>query len=165
MIELDILMVIAEVAVAIAGFSAVVANFSKNWSAQKGKQLSDLLYQSGIVLFASLVPLIMSQQAEYPEESEMLWGISSAMYIFFAIVIITSDFWKERKGGTERKTRLLYAFPFFLAIVGLAINIYLGAQAWLYLLALLLNLAFAFFSFVVLLKPLIEVEEDTKRSS
>ena len=54
MVELDILMVIAQVAVAIAGFSAVVANFSKNWSAQKGKQLSDLLYQSGIVLFASL---------------------------------------------------------------------------------------------------------------
>ena len=157
MIELDILMVIAEVAVAIAGFSAVVANFSKNWSAQKGKQLSDLLYQSGIVLFASLVPLIMSQQ----DESEMLWAISSAMYIFFALVTIARDFWKERKGGAERKTRLLYASPFFLAIVGLVINIYLGAQAWLYLLALLLNLAFAFFSFVALLKPLIEVEEDT----
>ena len=161
MIELDILMVIAEVAVAIAGFSAVVANFSKNWSARKGKQLHDLLYQSGIVLFASLVPLIMSQQ----DESEVLWAISSAMYIFFALVTIAHDFWKERKSGIERRTRLLYASPFFLAIVALAINIYLGAQAWLYLLALLLNLAFAFFSFVVLLKPLIEVEEDTKRSS
>jgi len=157
MIELDILMVIAEVAVAIAGFSAVVANFSKNWSARKGKQLHDLLYQSGIVLFASLVPLIMSQQ----DESEVLWAISSAMYIFFALVTIARDFWKERKSGIERRTRLLYASPFFLAIVALAINIYLGAQAWLYLLALLLNLAFAFFSFVALLKPLIEVEEDT----
>tara|TARA_B100001996_G_scaffold331035_1_gene279485 strand:- start:17 stop:496 length:480 start_codon:yes stop_codon:yes gene_type:complete len=157
MIELDILMVIAEVAVAIAGFSAVVANFSKNWSARKGKQLHDLLYQSGIVLFASLVPLIMSQQ----DESEVLWAISSAMYIFFALVTIAHDFWKERKSGIERRTRLLYASPFFLAIVALAINIYLGAQAWLYLLALLLNLAFAFFSFVALLKPLIEVEEDT----
>ena len=157
MIELDILMVIAEVAVAIAGFSAVVANFSKNWSARKGKQLHDLLYQSGIVLFASLVPLIMSQQ----DESEVLWPISSAMYIFFALVTIARDFWKERKSGIERRTRLLYASPFFLAIVALAINIYLGAQAWLYLLALLLNLAFAFFSFVALLKPLIEVEEDT----
>ena len=157
MIELDILMVIAEVAVAIAGVSAVVANFSKNWSARKGKQLHDLLYQSGIVLFASLVPLIMSQQ----DESEVLWAISSAMYIFFALVTIAHDFWKERKSGIERRTRLLYASPFFLAIVALAINIYLGAQAWLYLLALLLNLAFAFFSFVALLKPLIEVEEDT----
>ena len=157
MIELDILMVIAEVAVAIAGFSAVVANFSKNWSARKGKQLHDLLYQSGIVLFASLVPLIMSQQ----DESEVLWAISSAMYIFFALVTIASDFWKTRKSGIERRTRLLYASPFFLAVVALAINIYLGAQAWLYLLALLLNLAFAFFSFVALLKPLIEVEEDT----
>ena len=74
MIELDILMVIAEVAVAIAGFSAVVANFSKNWSARKGKQLHDLLYQSGIVLFASLVPLIMSQQGENSDESKMLWA-------------------------------------------------------------------------------------------
>jgi|TARA_B100001250_G_scaffold157512_1_gene135330 hypothetical protein len=159
MIELDILMVIAEVAVAIAGFSAVVANFSKNWSAQKGKQLHDLLYQSGIVLFASLVPLIMSQQGEGPDESETLWAISSAMYIFFALVTIARDFWKARKSGIERRTRLLYASPFFLAILALAINIYLGAEAWLYLLALLLNLAFAFYSFVALLKPLIEAED------
>ena len=35
--ELDILMVIAEVAVALSGFSAVVANFSGNWTAAKSQ--------------------------------------------------------------------------------------------------------------------------------
>ena len=62
--ELDILMVIAEVAVALAGFSAVVANFSGNWTAAKSQQLANLLIQSGIALFASMVPLIISQKAD-----------------------------------------------------------------------------------------------------
>lgn len=59
--ELDILMVIAEIAVALAGFAAVVANFSENWTQAKSEQLANLLTQSGIALFASMVPLIMSQ--------------------------------------------------------------------------------------------------------
>lgn len=58
--ELDILMVIAEIAVALAGFAAVVANFSENWTKAKSEQLANLLTQSGIALFASMAPLIMS---------------------------------------------------------------------------------------------------------
>ena len=58
--------------------------------------------------------------------------------------------------------RLACVLPFVLAIVALAINIYTGAEAWLYLLALLLNLAYAFFAFVALLRPLIEVEENSR---
>ena len=162
MIELDILMVIAEVAVAIAGFSAVVANFSKNWSVQKGGQLEDLLYQSGIVLFASLVPLVMSQQDREAYGSGDLWAISSAMYIFFATYGIASDLWKHKKKGTYGNMRLAYVLPFFLAIAALAINIFIGAEAWLYLLALLLNLAYAFFAFIALLRPLIEVEKNSE---
>ena len=41
--ELDILMVIAEIAVALAGFAAVVANFSENWTQAKSEQLANLL--------------------------------------------------------------------------------------------------------------------------
>ena len=86
MMELDILMVIAEVAVAIFGFSAVVANFSKHWSSKQSRQLKNLLFHSGIALFASLVPLVMSQRID-ASGLTTLWLISSALGLFWATLL------------------------------------------------------------------------------
>ena len=134
--ELDILMVIAEVAVALAGFSAVVANFSGNWTAAKSQQLANLLIQSGIALFASTVPLIMSQKADNVLEGyRFVWWVSSASYIFFA--------------------------TFCVAILALVYNLYVGPQGWIYLLALLANVAYAFISFCLLIQPLVKGNVET----
>ena len=134
--ELDILMVIAEVAVALAGFSAVVANFSGNWTAAKSQQLANLLIQSGIALFASMVPLIMSQKADNVVEGyRFVWWVSSASYIFFA--------------------------TFCVAILALVYNLYVGPQGWIYLLALLANVAYAFLSFCLLIQPLVKGNVET----
>lgn len=134
--ELDILMVIAEVAVALAGFSAVVANFSGNWTAAKSQQLANLLIQSGIALFASMVPLIMSQKADNVLEGyRFVWWVSSASYIFFA--------------------------TFCVAILALVYNLYVGPQGWIYLLALLANVAYAFISFCLLIQPLVKGNVET----
>lgn len=134
--ELDILMVIAEVAVALAGFSAVVANFSGNWTAAKSQQLANLLIQSGIALFASMVPLIMSQKADNVVEGyRFVWWVSSASYIFFA--------------------------TFCVAILALVYNLYVGPQGWIYLLALLANVAYAFISFCLLIQPLVKGNVET----
>ena len=134
--ELDILMVIAEVTVALAGFSAVVANFSGNWTAAKSQQLANLLIQSGIALFASMVPLIMSQKADNVVEGyRFVWWVSSASYIFFA--------------------------TFCVAILALVYNLYVGPQGWIYLLALLANVAYAFISFCLLIQPLVKGNVET----
>ena len=134
--ELDILMVIAEVAVALAGFSAVVANFSGNWTAAKSQQLANLLIQSGIALFATMVPLIMSQKADNVLEGyRFVWWVSSASYIFFA--------------------------TFCVAILALVYNLYVGPQGWIYLLALLANVAYAFISFCLLIQPLVKGNVET----
>ena len=103
--ELDILMVIAEIAVALAGFAAVVANFSENWTKAKSKQVTNLLTQSGIALFASMVPLIMSQmRADDSAGIDTVWMVSSASYVFFASSYLAVSLFlsRSRSSGSAR---------------------------------------------------------------
>ena len=80
--ELDISMVIAEIAVALAGFAAVVANFSENGTKAKANT-DQSAGTSGIALFASMVPLIMSQmRAGDSAGIDTVWMVSSASYVF-----------------------------------------------------------------------------------
>ena len=112
--ELDILMVIAEIAVALAGFAAVVANFSENWTKAKSKQLTNLLTQSGIALFASMVPLIMSQmRADDSAGIDTVWMVSSASYVFFASSYLAVSLFLSRSRSFERG---LWIASFFLRL-------------------------------------------------
>lgn len=60
------LIVIAEISVALAGFSCIAAAFGRRregtWSRSERMRLANLLNHSGIALFASLLPLIFGQQ-------------------------------------------------------------------------------------------------------
>jgi len=156
--ELDILMVIAEIAVALAGFAAVVANFSENWTAAKSEQLTNLLTQSGIALFASLVPLIMSQvRDDGGAGNDIVWMVSSTCYVFFATSYLGVSLFLSR--GRRRGARAVdrvFLLTFFVAIGAQVYNLYIGAQGWIYLLALLLSLAYAFVSFTLLIRPLVK---------
>ena len=155
--ELDILMVIAEIAVALAGFAAVVANFSENWTQAKSEQLANLLTQSGIALFASMVPLIMSQVRDDGEAGiDTVWLVSSASYVFFATSYLGVSLFLSRGRGTgARAVDRVFLLTFFVAISAQIYNLYIGAQGWVYLLALLLSLAYAFVSFTLLIRPLV----------
>ena len=156
--ELDILMVIAEIAVALAGFAAVVANFSENWTKAKSKQLTNLLTQSGIALFASMVPLIMSQmRADDSAGIDTVWMVSSASYVFFASsYLAVSLFLSRSRSSGARAVDRIFLLTFIVAIGAQIYNLYAGAQGWIYLLALLLSLAYAFVSFTVLIRPLVK---------
>ena len=155
--ELDILMVIAEIAVALAGFAAVVANFSENWTKAKSEQLANLLTQSGIALFASMVPLIMSQiRVDEEAGNDTVWMVSSACYVFFATSYLVFSLLLSRRRGTgARAVDRVFLLTFFVAIGAQIYNLYIGAQGWIYLLALLLSLAYAFVSFTLLIRPLV----------
>ncbi len=155
--ELDILMVIAEIAVALAGFAAVVANFSENWTKAKSEQLANLLTQSGIALFASMVPLIMSQiRVDEEAGNDTVWMVSSACYVFFATsYLVVSLLLSRGRGAGARAVDRVFLITFFVAIGAQIYNLYIGAEGWIYLLALLLNLAYAFVSFTLLIRPLV----------
>ena len=87
--QLDILMVIAEIAVALAGFSAIASNFSRDWTPEKSALLTNLLTHSGIALFASMVPLIMSQRVSDSLPAPMtLWFISRK--VTYSLLPLTS---------------------------------------------------------------------------
>ena len=167
--ELDILMVIAEIAVALAGFSAIVANFSKDWTAAKSEQLVNLLTQSGIALFAAMVPLVMSLRVIEDEGSASvtLWSISSAGYILVTSGFLVRDLYhRNKKSGPSTRMDTFIFLIFLFAIAAQVYNLYVGAQAWIYLLALLLSIAYAFVSFTLLIQPFITDGKrgDTKHS-
>ena len=155
--ELDVLMVTAEIAVALAGFAAVVANFSENWTKAKSEQLANLLTQSGIALFASMVPLIMSQiRVDEEAGNDTVWMVSSACSVFFATsYLVVSLFLSRGRGTGARAVDRVFVHTFFMAIGAQIYNLYIGAQGWIYLLALLLSLAYAFVSFTLLIRPLV----------
>jgi len=156
--ELEILILTDEIAVALAGFSAIVSNFSRDWTVEKSSQLANLLIHSGIALFASMVPLIMSQRPSADLTSEgTLWSISSAAYIFFATSYLVVSLFRSRKvvqknQGLDR----IFIATFIIAVVAQLYNLWAGAEAWIYLLALLVNVAYAFVSFTMLIKPLVQ---------
>ncbi len=158
MVEQQILITIATLAVTLAGFSGVVGIFSKELSTIKSYKLETLLFQSGVALFASLTTLIASQiggglknELEFRE----FWVISSWVYIIItviALIFATIDIIKTKR-YKKINYDILFYFSFFLVIALLVFNALYIQDAYLFHIALELNLAFAFISFYTLVMP------------
>tara|TARA_B100001093_G_C26316949_1_gene796018 strand:- start:155 stop:640 length:486 start_codon:yes stop_codon:yes gene_type:complete len=158
MVEQQILITIATLAVTLAGFSGVVGIFSKELSTIKSYKLETLLFQSGVALFASLTALIASQiggglknELEFRE----FWVISSWVYIIItviALIFATIDIIKTKR-YKKINYDILFYFSFFLVIALLVFNALYIQDAYLFHIALELNLAFAFISFYTLVMP------------
>ena len=91
MVEQQILITIATLAVTLAGFSGVVGIFSKELSAVKSYKLETLLFQSGVALFASLTALIASQiGGGISDEGEFrkFWIIASWVYVSITVIAL-----------------------------------------------------------------------------
>ena len=158
MVEQQILITIATLAVTLAGFSGVVGIFSKELTDVKSYKLETLLFQSGVALFASLTALIASQIGgglKSEEEFGEFWVISSWMYIsitVIALIFATIDIIKK---GNYKKINydILFYFSFFIVIALLIFNALYIQDAYLFHIALEINLAFAFVSFYSLVMP------------
>ena len=163
MIEESILVVIAEISVALAGFSGIAAAFGRRqqrtWSKDERAKLANLLNHSGIALFASLVPLIFAQAGGFDAG---LWRVCSLLWVFFAsfgIWFSLRNLQRSRREGAPR------TFPFslagFLALWFFQVgNALLWQMAWPYFLALTGNLAFALVQFMSLVNPTDEGDAD-----
>ena len=158
MVEQQILITIATLAVTLAGFSGVVGIFSKELSPVKSYKLETLLFQSGVALFASLTALITSQidgGLKSEEEFREFWMISSWVYVtitIIALIFATIDIIKT-KSYKKINYDILFYFSFFLVIALLIFNALYIQDAYLFHIALELNLAFAFVSFYTLVMP------------
>ena len=158
MVEQQILITIATLAVTLAGFSGVVGIFSKELSTIKSYKLETLLFQSGVALFASLTALIASQiggglknELEFRE----FWVISSWVYIIItviALIFATIDIIKTKR-YKKINYDILFYFSFFLVIALLVFNALYIQDAYLFHIALVINLAYAFASFYTLVMP------------
>ena len=155
MVEQQILITIATLAVTLAGFSGVVGIFSKELSAVKSYKLDTLLFQSGVALFASLTALIASQiggglksEVEFRE----FWVISSWIYISITVIALISATIDIIKKKRYKKINydILFYFSFFIVIALLIFNALYIQDAYLFHIALEINLAFAFVSFYTL---------------
>ena len=157
MVEQQILITIATIAVTLAGFSGVVGIFSKELSPIKSYKLETLLFQSGVALFASLTTLIASQIGSLESEKEFMlfWSISSWAYVsitVIALIFATIDIIKT-EAYKNINYDILFYLSFFLVIALLIFNALYIQDAYLYHIALEINLAFAFVSFYTLVMP------------
>jgi hypothetical protein len=156
MIEESILIVIAEISVALAGFSGIAAAFGRRqertWSEDERSKLANLLNHSGIALFASLIPLISAQAGGFDAG---LWMTCSLLWVFFAsfgLGFAIRDLRRAKLAGRGE--------PFPLSLIGFVAlwlfqlaNALIWQLAWPYFLALTGNLAFAFVQFMALVNP------------
>ncbi len=158
MVEQQILITIATIAVTLAGFSGVVGIFSKELSPTKSYKLETLLFQSGVALFASMTTLIASQIGgglESEQEFRLFWSISSWAYVsitVIALIFATIDIIKT-EAYKNINYDILFYLSFFLVIALLIFNALYIQDAYLYHIALEINLAFAFVSFYTLVMP------------
>ena len=158
MVEQQILITIATLAVTLAGFSGVVGIFSKELSVVKSYKLETLLFQSGVALFASLTTLIASQIGggfKGEEEFREFWVISSWVYVsitVIALIFATIDI-IQKESYKKINYDILFYFSFFFVIALLIFNALYIQDAYLFHIALEINLAFAFVSFYTLVMP------------
>ena len=128
MVEQQILITIATLAVTLAGFSGVVGIFSKELSVNKSFKLETLLFQSGVALFASLITLIASQAGggiASEEDFRYFWVVSSYAYIsitVLALIFPTIDIIRKER-YKKLNYDILFYLSFFVVIALLVFNV------------------------------------------
>ncbi len=150
------LIAVAEIAVAIAGFSGIAAALrhraSDTWPVDDRDRFADLVTHSGIALFASLVPLTFAYRSGIGPD---LWWISSCSWAGFAAIGITRTIMRNRARGRSQKsfTRVLVPVAFAGVLALQIYNCLFLREFWPYLAGLVANLGFAFTQFMALAIP------------
>jgi hypothetical protein len=156
--EASALIAVAEIAVAVAGFSGVAAAFGERndrafWTPSQRARFLDMLTHSGIALFASLIPLVFM----FRDGSSDGWALSSLIWGVMACIGTAQGFRRgfrlPRPMGLERYVgpAVLIAFAGLVILQGY--NVFVAEAFWPYLAALVGNLGFAFVQFMRMIVP------------
>ncbi len=157
MTEVDLLTVVAEIALGTAGFSGLVAAFTTRssgpWSLFDRLRLSILLGASLSVVGFSLLPIGLGVAGL---SDSLRWALSSGLYLLSYVPILLL-WWRNRDVRSEPSTpadRPVTIFVFVQLPVNLVLlgaNALVLATAWPHLAALGLQLSLALIMFAVLL--------------
>jgi hypothetical protein len=154
----DLLTTLAQLGVAMAGFSGIVvvlgARATGQWSSRERELLSILLGASGAVVLWSILPLLLLA-ADLSERR--VWLLSSGSWCInqgAVLVVRARGLARDREAQTQERSLVIFAF--LGAIIALAMQlanvIWLGV-AWPHLAAVAWQLALSFLVFVRLLRP------------
>ena len=167
--ESNALVLVAEVAVAIAGFSSIATALGARGSRALPGKLGDaaevarghlrrdrfvyMLSQSGTALFASLVTLVFFYRLlEQEKELSGLWAGASLIWAVSATVGTARGYVRGRAARSESTLDARVGLSIIVTcafMIGLQIYNIVWAQAfWPYLGGLVWNLAFAFIQFM-----------------
>lgn len=162
--EAEALMLVAEVAVAVAGFSGIATAIDRRqgtevWSEARRVRFSYMLTHSGIALFASLITLVFLYRAGGETgDTGRVWLGASLYWAVFACVGTGFGYWRGRSLPTLPGIEAFIA-PSVIVVFSLLIalqlyNVVFVREFWPYLAGLVGNLAFAFVQFmrIVLLR-------------
>jgi len=161
--EADFLLATAEVSIAFAGFSGVVAVFgsprSGDWTVTDAVRLRLLLGYSVGALFASLLPFIPYHAGL---SGSTVWSISSALLALAiaSFLVLSSRGYRQLRRASGRPSTLLnrivgVGLVGFVPILSLnALGFGLHRLPWIYLAAILWALFCATAAFIRLLTPM-----------
>jgi hypothetical protein len=155
MLPEEIVLTIAEIAVALVGFSGVVAVLGRrgggDWSPSELLQLRTLVEPSLCVLFGSLVPgtvkLVTQSEA-------VIWGVSNGAYGVFVSIAFAAFLVRSRSARTTSGQRILcVATVFMIGSLWLAAFGVLPWQSLIFVLGLQFGLVAGTYNFLLLLLP------------
>ena len=154
----SILIVVIEVAIAIAGFSSIVVVLGRSGSAVSAEArlyLNMLLTASLLGIGAAFLPLLLEAGGV---AEPLLWTVPSSIWVVIFVVVSVIRIIGVRKSGASFSRRriggVLMGLSTSAALLCL-VNAVVLATAWPYLTAMVLIVFFAGFSFVALLYELI----------
>jgi hypothetical protein len=152
----DLLVTLAQLGVALAGFSGIVvvlgARASGQWSARERQLLSVLLAASGAVILWSLLPLLLLA-SELPERR--VWLISSGTWAMGQVVVLalrSRQVVRDRGARGQDRILLVSAFLGGVAALGVQLVNLRLTVAWPHLTGVAWHLALSFLVFVRLLQ-------------
>jgi hypothetical protein len=152
---------VAEIAVAIAGFSGIAAALrhgaAHTWPRADRDRFVDLLTHSGIALFASLIPLVFGYRGGLDPD---LWATSSFFWASCGAIGIGMSMRRSRGRGRalQAPANLVVTGMFFGVLLLQVYNVAVLRAFWPYLAGLIMNLSFAFMQFMALAIPGVEPE-------
>jgi hypothetical protein len=154
----DLLTTLAQLGVALAGFSGIVvvlgARASGDWSARERQLLSVLLATSGAVILWSLLPLLLSASQL---TDRRVWLLSSGSWAIGQVGILVfraRQLARDPSAFAQDRGLAITAFCGGVAALGVQlVNSFSWGIAWPHLAAVTWHLALSFLVFVRLLQP------------
>lgn len=160
--ETNALVLIAEVAISVAGFSGIATALEARydgvgWAESRRSQFVYMLSQSAIALFAALLTLVSLYRIPEGEPLAFLWRMSSGVWALFAMCGTMLGFLRGRRlptpDGAQRFVGPVVFLGFGVLIWLQLYNVLVLQAFWPFLAGLVGNLAFAFLQFTRIVLP------------